>query len=87
MKKLLLENNIEYEVAITHSVDHASYYPQALPLSVKVLYNGKTGEIYGGQAVGYKGVDKRLDVFSAIIGMGGTVEDLASFEQAYAPSF
>lgn len=86
-EKQLTAKNIEYKVAVTHSVDHASYYPGALPLSVKVIYSGESGVIYGGQAVGYKGVDKRLDVFSALIGMGGTVEDLAGFEQAYAPPF
>lgn len=78
---------LEYSAAITHTNDHAGYYPGALSISAKVLYNSKTGEIYGGQAVGYRGVDKKLDVFSAIISMGGTVEDLAGFEQSYAPPF
>jgi NADPH-dependent 2,4-dienoyl-CoA reductase/sulfur reductase-like enzyme/rhodanese-related sulfurtransferase len=78
---------LEYKVAITHTDDHAGYYPGSLPISAKVLYNKKTGEIYGGQAVGNRGVDKKLDVFSAIISLGGTIEDLAGFEQSYAPPF
>jgi NADPH-dependent 2,4-dienoyl-CoA reductase/sulfur reductase-like enzyme/rhodanese-related sulfurtransferase len=78
---------LEYSSAITHTNDHAGYYPGALSISAKVLYNKKTGEIYGGQAVGYRGVDKKLDVFSAIISLGGTIEDLAGFEQSYAPPF
>lgn len=86
-EKTLKKLNLDYKVAIVHGVDHASYYPGALSLSIKLLFNNKTGEIYGGQAVGYKSVDKKLDVLSSIIGLGGTVDDLASFEQSYAPPF
>jgi NADPH-dependent 2,4-dienoyl-CoA reductase/sulfur reductase-like enzyme/rhodanese-related sulfurtransferase len=83
----LIRAGLEYNVAITHTNDHAGYYPGSLPISAKVLYNKKTGEIYGGQAVGNRGVDKKLDVFSSIISLGGTIEDLAGFEQSYAPPF
>jgi NADPH-dependent 2,4-dienoyl-CoA reductase/sulfur reductase-like enzyme len=86
-EKSLKRLNIEFGVAIAHGNDHAGYYPGALPLSVKVLYNKETGKLYGGQAVGYKSIDKKLDVFSSLIGVDGTIEDLAEFEQSYAPPF
>lgn len=86
-EKTLKKLNLDYKVAIVHGSDHAGYYPGALPLSVKLLFNKETGEIYGGQAVGYKSVDKKLDVLSSIISLGGTVDDLAGFEQSYAPPF
>lgn len=86
-EKALQRLNMEYGVAITHGNDHAGYYPGSVPITVKVIYDKKTGKIYGGQAVGYKSVDKKLDVFSALIKMNGTVEDLAEFEQSYAPPF
>jgi NADPH-dependent 2,4-dienoyl-CoA reductase/sulfur reductase-like enzyme/peroxiredoxin family protein/rhodanese-related sulfurtransferase/TusA-related sulfurtransferase len=86
-EKSLKRMGLEYGVAIAHGSDHAGYYPGALPLSVKVLYDKKTGKIYGGQAVGYKSIDKKLDVFSSLIGVDGTIEDLAEFEQSYAPPF
>ena len=41
----------------------------------------------GAQVAGYEGVDKRLDVFSQVIKSGGTISDLAAFEQAYAPPY
>jgi NADPH-dependent 2,4-dienoyl-CoA reductase/sulfur reductase-like enzyme/peroxiredoxin family protein/rhodanese-related sulfurtransferase/TusA-related sulfurtransferase len=86
-EKTLKNLKMEYKAAVVHGSDHAGYYPGALPLSVKLLFSKETGEIYGGQAVGYRSVDKKLDVLSAIMGLGGTVEDLAGFEQSYAPPF
>ncbi|MBK5200946.1 MAG: DsrE/DsrF/DrsH-like family protein [Spirochaetaceae bacterium] len=86
-EKALKQLGMEYKVAVVHGSDHAGYYPGALPISVKLLFSKATGEIYGGQAVGYRSVDKKLDVLSAIIGLGGTVDDLAGFEQSYAPPF
>ena len=83
-----LENmKVDYKVAVTHATDHAGYYPGSLPVSIKVLYEAKTGKILGGQAVGYRSIDKKIDVISALMGMGGTIFDMAEFEQSYAPPF
>jgi peroxiredoxin family protein/rhodanese-related sulfurtransferase/TusA-related sulfurtransferase len=71
----------------THAGSHTGYYPNSLQLAMKILYDPQTGKLYGGQAVGYAGVDKRIDVLAAYIKKGGTIEDLADFEQAYAPPF
>ncbi|MFA5571331.1 MAG: FAD-dependent oxidoreductase [Sphaerochaetaceae bacterium] len=85
--KQLIRANIPFKEVITHEGSHAGYYPNATPISIKVLYNPETGELYGGQAVGYQGVDKRIDVLAAFLTKGGTIDDLAEFEQAYAPPF
>ncbi|MGD1833592.1 MAG: FAD-dependent oxidoreductase [Sphaerochaetaceae bacterium] len=85
--KQLKTSEIPYKEVITHAGSHAGYYPGSLQLCVKVLYDGETGKIYGGQAVGYDGVDKRIDVLAAYIKKEGTIHDLAEFEQAYAPPF
>lgn len=76
-----------YAVAVTHGMDHASYYPGAKPLSGKIIYEKPSGRLLGGQMVGYGGVVAHVDVLSALIAKGGTVYDLAAFEQAYAPPF
>ncbi|MGD1821529.1 MAG: DsrE/DsrF/DrsH-like family protein [Pleomorphochaeta sp.] len=86
-EKMLDKEGIEYAVAVTHASHHAGYYPGALSLSVKILYEKNSGKLLGGQAVGYASVDKKLDVLSAYISQGATVESLANFEQAYAPPF
>lgn len=85
--KQLAEAGIPYAEALTHTAHHAGYYPGSLQLTVKILYDPETGRLYGGQAVGYNGVDKRIDVLAAYIQKEGTVHDLAEFEQAYAPPF
>jgi NADPH-dependent 2,4-dienoyl-CoA reductase/sulfur reductase-like enzyme/rhodanese-related sulfurtransferase len=72
---------------IVHAPSHAGYYPEAVPLTLKLVYDPTNSAVLGAQAVGYGGVDKRIDVVSALIGMGADVTDLCEFEQAYAPPF
>jgi rhodanese-related sulfurtransferase len=67
--------------------DHATYYPGAAPLLLKVLYHPDDRRLLGAQVVGRDGVDKRLDVLATAIRLGGTVDDLASLDLAYAPPF
>lgn len=66
---------------------HASYYPGATPLLLKLLFDAKTGEILGAAAIGEDGADKRIDVISAAIKGGLTVFDLPDLELSYAPPF
>ena len=86
-EKGLKQADLPYKAAVTHAGTHAGYYPNASQITLKILYHPKTGKLWGAQAVGYDGVDKRIDVISAFIGKGGTIVDLAEFEQAYAPPF
>ncbi|WP_443663843.1 DsrE/DsrF/DrsH-like family protein, partial [Clostridium sp.] len=65
---------------------HASYYPAALPMTLKLIFN-EDGKILGAQGVGYDGVDKRIDVLATVIRLGGTVDDLTELELSYAPPF
>lgn len=66
---------------------HAGYYPGALPISIKVLFEKESGRILGAQLVGFDGVDKRLDVLAVAIRAGMTAYDLTGLELAYAPPF
>jgi len=84
---LLKRCNIPYEKSFTHSSSHAGYYPEALPLSVKLLFSPDSGKILGAQIVGYDGVDKRIDVIATAIRAGMTVYDLEKLELAYAPPY
>ncbi|MCK9330766.1 MAG: FAD-dependent oxidoreductase [Candidatus Cloacimonetes bacterium] len=85
--RMLKAEGIEFKTAITHARSSASYYPGSQALTAKVLYDPKTGKILGGQLAGGAGVDKHIDVLSTLMSKDGTVEDLAEFEQAYAPPF
>ncbi len=78
---------LNYDKSFTYSASHASYYPGAESMAVKVIFEKKTGKILGAQIVGYEGVDKRIDVLATVIRFGGTAEDLTKLELAYAPPY
>ncbi|MCX8047539.1 MAG: CoA-disulfide reductase [Anoxybacillus gonensis] len=86
-EKTLQRLGIAYEVLHIHPNSHASYYPGAFPIALKLLFDRKTGRIFGAQAVGYDGVDKRIDVIATAIKGGMTVFDLPDLELAYAPPY
>lgn len=85
-EKQLHAAEIPYLSCITHSGSHASYYPGAKQVSIKLLFNTE-GKIFGAQAVGVDGVDKRVDVIATAIKAGLTVDDLTDLELAYAPPY
>lgn len=79
--------NIDYEKSYTWSASHASYYPGAVNMTIKLLYRKENGGILGAQIVGYDGVDKRIDVIATAIRANMTVYDLTELELAYAPPY
>ena len=85
-KRLRLEG-IDYMSSTIHPASHAGYYPDAMPMSIKITFDKQTGRLYGGQIVGYDGVDKRIDELALVVKHQGTVYDLMKVEQAYAPPF
>ena len=86
-EKRLSTTGRDYKVIHTHPSSHAGYYPGAEQMSLKLIFDAKTGEIYGAQGVGYEGVDKRIDVIATSIRGGITAPELADLELAYAPPF
>lgn len=85
--KRLKQAGIEYISSTTHSGSHAGYYPNALQMAIKITYAPESGKIYGGQIVGYNGVDKRIDQIALFIKQGKTIHDLIELEHAYAPPY
>lgn len=78
---------VPYRVIHSHPFNHATYYPGATRLSLKLLFDPVDGRILGAQAVGKDGVDKRIDVIATAIAGGVTADALADLELAYAPPF
>lgn len=83
----LKQKKIPYVAIFAVRANHASYYPGASDLIMKLLYNPETGKIYGAQIIGKEGVDKRIDVISSVMKTFGTVYDLSDLQLAYAPPF
>lgn len=86
-EKTLKRLGIPYEVVHIHPSSHAGYYPGAVPISMKLIFDKATGIIYGAQAVGADGVDKRMDVIATAIKGKLTVDDLTNLELSYAPPY
>lgn len=86
-EKTLKKLGIPYEVVHIHPNSHAGYYPGATPMTLKLIFNKETGEIYGAQAIGRNGVEKRIDVIATAIKGKLTVRDLTHLELSYAPPY
>lgn len=70
-----------------HPKHHVTYYPGAEAIHLKLVYSTVDGRVLGAQAVGRRGVDKRIDVIAMAMQMGATVYDLEQAELAYSPQF
>lgn len=78
---------IEYDKVLNYSASHAVYYPGGENMTIKTLFEPKTGRILGAQLIGADGVDKRADVLATAIRSGLTAGDLAELELCYAPPY
>ncbi|MGL4523552.1 MAG: FAD-dependent oxidoreductase, partial [Bacilli bacterium] len=58
-EKTLKRLGVAYQVVHVHPANHATYYPGASQITLKLVFSKETGQIFGAQAVGRDGVDKR----------------------------
>lgn len=79
--------NIDYRFVYVQAPQHASYFPGARTMTLKLIYRPGDGKVLGVQAVGAEGVDKRIDIVATLMQMGGTIYDLAGLDLAYAPPY
>jgi rhodanese-related sulfurtransferase len=86
-EKLLREAGMPYKKTYLYPASHATYYPGAKFLSMKLLFSPDKGKILGAQIIGERGVDKRIDVLATAIRAGMAVYDLEELELAYAPPY
>jgi NADPH-dependent 2,4-dienoyl-CoA reductase/sulfur reductase-like enzyme/rhodanese-related sulfurtransferase len=78
-----------YEIvtSLVPSEDHATYYPGAKDIMVKLIAEKSSGKLLGGQVVGPGDAVKRVDVLATSLMLGATVNDLANLDLAYAPPY
>lgn len=86
-EKRLRQLGLPYQAIYLHPNSHASYYPGAHTMSLKLLFHPQTGQIYGAQGVGAEGIDKQIDVLATAIHGGITAPQLTELELAYAPPY
>ncbi len=78
---------LTYRIVHVRGGSHAGYFSGSTPLTLKLVFNPDSGEIYGAQGVGEQGVDKRIDVLATAIKGDLTIDDLPELELTYAPPF
>lgn len=86
-ERLLQNQKIAYDKLYLFPNSHASYYPGAQQISMKVLFEKETGRLLGAQMVGTEGVDKRMDVFATAMRAKMTITDLKDLELCYSPVY
>ena len=67
--------------------NHASYYPNAKVITIKLVVEEETGLVLGAQIIGEEGVDKKIDVLSTAIYNEMKADELIDLDLAYAPPF
>jgi NADPH-dependent 2,4-dienoyl-CoA reductase/sulfur reductase-like enzyme/rhodanese-related sulfurtransferase len=86
-ERMAREAGLDYDRVVLSPASHATYYPGAGLMTMKVLFEKKTQRILGAQIVGTQGVDKRIDVLATAIFAGMTAQDLMELDLAYAPPY
>ena len=86
-EKSALAAGYQITTSLVPSFDHATYYPGAKDIMVKLVAEKGTGRVLGGQVLGSGDTIKRIDVLAAAITYGATVDTLANLDLAYAPPY
>jgi NADPH-dependent 2,4-dienoyl-CoA reductase/sulfur reductase-like enzyme len=68
-------------------LSHAGYYPGATTLRVKLVADGPSGRLLGGQIVGREAAAKRIDVLATALHARMDVEAIIALDLSYAPPF
>jgi NADPH-dependent 2,4-dienoyl-CoA reductase/sulfur reductase-like enzyme/peroxiredoxin family protein/rhodanese-related sulfurtransferase/TusA-related sulfurtransferase len=84
---LCQRKNLPYQSVIIERNQHAGYYPGASIMTLKVVFNPKDGSLWGAQAIGLDGIEKRIDVIATALKAKMTVGDLSELELSYAPPY
>lgn len=78
---------LQYVTATIESTNRAGYYPNASPMTVKMLAERRTGRLLGVQIVGREGAGKRVDIAAVALTAGMTVDRMTTLDLGYAPPF
>src|SRR5690625_7040302 len=81
------ELKLSYDVLQDEARTHSGYYPGVEKLQIKLVYNKKKNQLLGGQVIGKKGVDKRIDVLATALYAELTIPELIDLDLGYAPLY
>lgn len=81
------EAGYECDSVLVYPSDKVGLMPDSNYLGFKLVYEVPTGKLLGAQAIGVGNAVQRVDVVAALLGMGGTLEDLRDCELCYSPVY
>ena len=82
----LANGKASWHVLYSHPMDHAGYYPGAVPMHLKLIVN-EDELIVGAQAIGPVSVVTQIDMVSVALQHGMLLMDPADFDLCYAPPY
>lgn len=77
----------EFVTATVESTNRDRYFPGAVPMSVKLIAERRTGRLLGAQIVGRTEAAKRIDVLAVALWNDMTVEEITALDLGYAPPY
>ena len=86
-EKAAASAGIDADCVVLSPGSHASYYPGARPMTMKVVFEKQTFRLLGAQIAGGEGVDKRIDVLAVALHAGMRSDELKDLDLAYAPPY
>ena len=86
-EKAAASAGIDADCVVLSPGSHASYYPGARPMTMKVVFEKQTFRLLGAQIAGGEGVDKRIDVLAVALHAGMRADELKDLDLAYAPPY
>lgn len=78
---------LDYKTVVITGKNHAGYYPNPQPITVKIIYKPESKIIIGAELVGYKDTAIRINVFAVAVQKEMTTRELGFLDLAYAPPF
>jgi NADPH-dependent 2,4-dienoyl-CoA reductase/sulfur reductase-like enzyme/rhodanese-related sulfurtransferase len=81
------EAGYDIAMSLVPTFDHATYYPGARDILVKLVADKSSARLLGGQVVGMGDAAKRIDVLATALTFGATIDDLANLDLSYAPPY
>src|SRR5439155_1151444 len=81
------EAGFRYVTATVESTNRAGYFPGAVPMTVKLIAERRSGRLLGGQIVGRTEAAKRIDALAVAVCNAMTVEEMTALDLGYAPPY
>lgn len=77
----------DYQWLYITPFNHPTYYPGFSRINLVLMFDSKTGQILGGEAIGKDGIDKIIGELSMAIYANMTIFDLAGAPTPYSPPY